>query len=220
MRAHLASQPEVLIYQNTLGALGTNAYLLLDPKRKEAILIDTPEACWSWSQALLKQHACRLSALLLTHGHWDHIVDAQVIQNTGVRLYAHAQDRFLIEHPFCQKLLMPPDLKVPPARIDVVLENFQRLRLLGQEIEVRHVPGHCPGSVLFYFSSLKAAFVGDVIFKENIGRSDLPNGSWELLHQSIKEQVYTLPDTVTLYPGHGPTTTVKDEKLHNPYVKA
>ncbi len=83
---------------------------------------------------------------------------------------------------------------------------------------MRHVPGHCPGNVLFYFKSLQAAFVGDALFNGSIGRTDLPGGNFDQLEQAIREQIYTLPDTTVVYPGHGPKTTVAQERTNNPYV--
>ena len=87
-------------------------------------------------------------------------------------------------------------------------------------MEIRHVPGHCPGNVLIYLKKESCAIVGDVIFAGSVGRYDLPGGNFSVLEESIKTQVYTLPDNTTIYPGHGPSTTVAHEKVHNPMVKA
>jgi glyoxylase-like metal-dependent hydrolase (beta-lactamase superfamily II) len=85
-------------------------------------------------------------------------------------------------------------------------------------VEVRHVPGHCPGNVLFYFAAEHAAFVGDALFNGSIGRTDLPGGNFAQLERAIREQIYTLPEATVIFPGHGPQTTVGDERSHNPYV--
>ena len=87
-------------------------------------------------------------------------------------------------------------------------------------MEIRHVPGHCPGNILVYLPCQEAAIVGDVIFSGSVGRYDLPGGDFEVLQQSIRKEVYSLPDSTTLYPGHGPTTTVGHEKVSNPFVRA
>ena len=94
-----------------------------------------------------------------------------------------------------------------------------QLELLATKMEIRHVPGHCPGNVLVYIASEKAAIVGDVIFAGSVGRYDLPGGDFSVLKKSIKTQVYSLPDETTIYPGHGPVTSVGQEKAGNPYVK-
>jgi glyoxylase-like metal-dependent hydrolase (beta-lactamase superfamily II) len=89
---------------------------------------------------------------------------------------------------------------------------------LGAEFEVRHVPGHCAGNILFYLRAGGLAFVGDALFARSVGRTDLPGGSFEVLERSIRTQLYTLPDETIVYPGHGPATTVGAEKAGNPYV--
>jgi glyoxylase-like metal-dependent hydrolase (beta-lactamase superfamily II) len=93
------------------------------------------------------------------------------------------------------------------------------LELLGTTWEVRHVPGHCPGNVLFHVPSERVAFVGDAIFAGSVGRTDLPGGSADVLAKSIRTQIYTLPPETVLFPGHGPETTVDDERFSNPFVR-
>ena len=96
----------------------------------------------------------------------------------------------------------------------------KRLDALGLAFEVRHVPGHCPGNILFYSAALRAAFVGDALFAGSVGRTDLPGGDFEVLEASIRGQIYSLPDDTTVFPGHGARTTVGAEKAGNPYVAA
>ena len=160
-----------------------------------------------------------MSMVLLTHGHFDHTADLSRFQNAGARVHAHEDDRFLIEHPEVMTVMLPPGMKVDPAKIDVPVTQGGKLQVLGLEVEIRHVPGHCPGNVLFYFPEVKAAFVGDAIFAGSIGRYDLPGGSFEELEESIQTQIYTLPDETVLHPGHGPVTTVGREKQSNPFVR-
>ena len=106
-----------------------------------------------------------------------------------------------------------------PAEINNDLVHGQRLKILGQSTEIRHVPGHCPGNVLFFFPDQKTAIVGDAIFAGSIGRTDLPGGDFHTLEKAIREEIYTLPDDTILLPGHGPMTTVAQEKSSNPYVR-
>ncbi|TVR55043.1 MAG: MBL fold metallo-hydrolase [Puniceicoccaceae bacterium] len=201
------------------GYIGTNAYLLADPSRKEALLIDAPHEVWEDVAPLLEKLGCRLVALWLTHGHWDHTGDAARIQSDGVPVAAHEADRILIETPEIMAPLTPPEVSLRPARIDQVLEDGQELDILGMKAEVRHVPGHCPGNVLFHFPTLGAAFVGDAIFAGSIGRYDLPGGNFAVLEQSIRSRIYTLPPETKLLPGHGPATTVEAERKGNPFVR-
>lgn len=202
----------------TTGPLATNAYLLTHPESNEALLVDCPEGSHQAVGRIVNVESLRVAAILLTHGHWDHTVDLAAFQREGALIHAHVKDQHLIEQPEVMRALMPPDLHVEPARIDVPVRDGQQLAWWGQQVEVRHVPGHCPGNVLFYFPETRAAFVGDAIFAGGIGRYDLPGGSLDELEQSIRHRIYTLPDDVMIFPGHGPRTTVAAEKKQNPFV--
>ncbi|HEY5078367.1 MAG TPA: MBL fold metallo-hydrolase, partial [Opitutaceae bacterium] len=94
------------------------------------------------------------------------------------------------------------------------------LQALGEKVLVRHVPGHCPGSLMFYFAGPGAAFAGDALFRGNVGRTDIPGADFGQLENSIRSRIYTLPDATTVFPGHGEPTTVGEEKAHNPHVSA
>lgn len=209
---------EFRIYE--LPPIGTNAYLLLDTDRKEALLFDAPMNAWTEADKAMRELDCRLSALLLTHGHWDHIIDVAEIAKKGVPVYAHPDDLSLIENPSQMGSYFQPGLKILPGSVDHFIENGQKLSLLGQTIEVRHVPGHSDGSVLFYIKELELAISGDAIFAGGVGRTDLPNGSMDVLSQSIRDNIYSLPDSTVLFPGHGPRTTVGEEMKTNPFVRA
>lgn len=201
------------------GLLETNAYLLTDSQRGEAVLIDAPGDVWPEVERRLAVEGVTLTELWLTHGHWDHTQGgAAVVRSSGARVSAHAADRTLIETPEVMASFLGKDLKLEPMRVDRWLGQGDRIEGLGQEVEVRHVPGHCPGNILFYFPALKTAFVGDAIFAGSIGRTDLPGGSMEVLERSIREQIYTLPPDTALHPGHGPATRVDTERRSNPYV--
>lgn len=202
------------------GPIQTNAYLLSLPSRREAVLIDAPAGVWSEVEPILKKEGCRLTELWLTHGHWDHIQGvAEVVRATGAKIRAHADDRAMLETPEMVERFMGERLALEPVRVDCWLTPGERLAALGTSAEVRHVPGHCPGNVLFYFAALEAAFVGDALFNGSIGRTDLPGGDFARLERSIREQIYTLPEKTVVFPGHGPKTTVGDERARNPYVR-
>jgi len=197
----------------------TNAYLLTDPEKGEAVLIDAPGEVWTQVEPLLTKDHCRLVEVWLTHGHWDHTQGAaEVVRATGARVRAHADDRLLIETPEVMKRFMDLDLRLEPVKVDHWVGQGDEFEALGSNIAVRHVPGHCPGNVLFYLLESEAAFVGDALFKSSVGRTDLPGGDFDQLERSIREQIYTLPVQTRIYPGHGPATTVAMEKANNPYV--
>ena len=201
------------------GPIQTNAYLLTVPERGEAVLIDAPGDVWAELAPILEKKKCRLLELWLTHGHWDHLQGAaEVVRATQAKVRAHPDDREMIEHPELVERFMGGGLKLEPVQVDHWIAPGERLDALGMTAEVRHVPGHCPGNVLFYFAALRVAFVGDALFNGGIGRTDLPGGDFAVLERSIREQIYTLPEQTVVFPGHGPKTTVADEKAHNPYV--
>jgi hydroxyacylglutathione hydrolase len=203
------------------GPIQTNAYLLTDPSTGGAVLVDAPEGVWKQVEAILKREGCRLSALWLTHGHWDHIQGAaEVARKSGARILAHRADQPLIETPEVMRPLMIPGLVVEPSKVDQWVQDGEMVEALGEKVRVSHVPGHALGSLMFYFPKAAAAFSGDALFKGNVGRTDLPGGDFGELERSIRTRIYTLPDETTVFPGHGDTTTVGEEKVSNPHVGA
>lgn len=203
------------------GMIQTNAYLLVDEDRQEAVLIDAPGEIWEKIAPLLQAAEAKLSAVWITHGHWDHTQGgAEVVRQTGAKVIAHRADQTLIETPEVMEGFMGEKLGLEGIAVDQWVEGGEALTLFDQPVEVRHVPGHCPGNILFYFPQEKQAFVGDAIFAGSIGRTDLPGGSFAELADSIRQQIYTLPDETVLFPGHGPATQVATEKQHNPHVPA
>lgn len=201
------------------GPIQTIGYLLTESKTGEAVLVDAPADVGAKIQPLLEKEGCTLKELWLTHGHWDHTQDAAKIKRaTGAVVRAHQADQHLIETPETMRAYLLPGLELEAVKIDAFVRSGERLAALGREFEVRHVPGHCPGNVLFYQAAAKVALVGDALFNGGVGRWDLPGGSFELLEESIRGQIYTLPDDTTVLPGHGPRTTVGEEKEGNPFV--
>lgn len=203
-----------------LPPIGTNAFLLSNPDNGRAVLVDAPGNAWNTVAPVLKKEGLSLEALILTHGHWDHMLDGARFNEEGIPVWAHEADREWIENPQMQSPFMLPGLDVRPISISRFLGQGEVLDLMGYPAEVRHVPGHAPGNILIYFPEQKVAFVGDVIFAGSVGRYDLPGADGATLARSIREQIYTLPDDTTLYPGHGPETTVGWERCHNPYVRS
>lgn len=203
-----------------LGPVETNGYILWDESLKEAIVVDAPQGMTVKVKDFLNKHKdVVLKALLLTHGHWDHMGEAAKIQAMGAKVYGHKGDQMLFETPRVMSFTMPGGLDIQPVFIDQYLEDGEKLTLLGETVEVRHAPGHAAGSLIYYFSKEGKAFSGDVIFAGSVGRTDLPGGSFETLKNSILKKIYTLPNETELYPGHGPSTLVSYEKVYNPYVK-
>jgi glyoxylase-like metal-dependent hydrolase (beta-lactamase superfamily II) len=121
----------------------------------------------------------------------------------------------MIETPEIMERFMGESLGLEPLRVDHWLIAGETLSALGQRVEVRHVPGHCPGNVLFYFPALQAAFVGDALFQGSVGRTDLPQGDFDELERSIRSQIYTLPAETTVFPG---TVRARRSARKNPVI--
>jgi glyoxylase-like metal-dependent hydrolase (beta-lactamase superfamily II) len=201
------------------GDLETNAYLVAEPARGEAVLVDAPPGSHAVVTEILAAEGWKLVALLLTHGHWDHTMDAARFQRDGVPVHGHPDDRMLFETPGVMEAFLPGRIRLEPVKLQHEAVQGTRMDLLGTAWEVRHVPGHCPGNVLFHVPSERVAFVGDAIFAGSVGRTDLPGGNADVLAKSIRTQIYTLPPETVLFPGHGPETTVDDERFSNPFVR-
>lgn len=203
------------------GPIETNAYLLTDAERGEALLADAPEGVWPEVKQILAAEACALRELWLTHGHWDHMQGAaEVVRETGAKVSAHPADRVLLETPGVMEVFLPMRIRLEPVRVDRWLEHGQKLAALGREWEVRHAPGHCPGSVVYWCPAEGFAISGDTILGGATGRTDFPNCGDEQLARSIREQIYTLPDETVLLPGHYEPTKVGIEKRTNAVVRA
>jgi glyoxylase-like metal-dependent hydrolase (beta-lactamase superfamily II) len=201
------------------GPIQTIGYLLTDATLGEAVLVDAPGDILAKILPVLAKEGCTLKELWLTHGHWDHMqAGAEVKAETGAVVRAHRADQVMIETPEFMEEVMGSRMGLKGVKVDHWVQQGDTLTALGREFEVRHVPGHCPGNVLFYQAETKVALVGDALFNRGVGRWDFPGGSFDLLARVIREQIYTLPDATVVLPGHGPRTTVGEEKAHNPYV--
>jgi hydroxyacylglutathione hydrolase len=167
---------------------------------------------------LLAEEELQLAAVLLTHAHLDHVEGvARLVSETSAPVYLHPADRFLYEHVAEQAQQFGMRVDTPPD-VSQALEHDQKLEIGEVSYHVRHAPGHSPGHVVLHVAEAECAFVGDVVFQGSIGRTDLPGGEFSQLIESIRTQVLTLPDDTTLYPGHGPPTTVGHERATNPFL--
>jgi hydroxyacylglutathione hydrolase len=207
--------PELEVVPLPNGQFVQNCYLVADPARREAVLIDPGEEPQLFL-AELDTRAWTLTAVWITHAHIDHIMGVAAIREaTGVPIYLHPSDRLLYDSLPAQGEWMGLRLAAPPPP-DEELRAGQRVTVGGLAFEVRHTPGHSPGSVSFVGHG--AIFGGDVLFNGSVGRTDLPGGDFGTLMGSIQQHFLTLPDSTVVYSGHGPETTIGVERMTNPFL--
>jgi hydroxyacylglutathione hydrolase len=202
-----------------LGPVQTNAYLLADTDTQEAAVVDP-----AWDGHIILEDArrrgWRIAHLWYTHAHFDHIGGAGAIAdglNPLPLVALHPADHVLWRMEGGAPAF---GFKIDPGPEPTIdLYPGQHLRLGMVDIEVRHTPGHTPGHCIFYVAKSSLCLCGDLIFRDGVGRTDLPGGDWEQLAESIRTQVFTLPDETRLLSGHGDETSVGREKDSNPFIR-
>jgi hydroxyacylglutathione hydrolase len=204
----------VTVEQLELGPIATNCYVVRsDRGAGEAIVVD-PSGDATEIRLRLAGMGARCVAILLTHGHWDHLVGvADLAEGTGSPVHMAAAERTLLEDPYA---LTTPPVAIRPYTPDVLLEGGEILELAGVQFEVLAVPGHSPAHLAYLTDG--CLFSGDVLFAGSVGRTDIPGADWESLMASIRLLVETVPPATVVYPGHGPATTLEDELVRNPFL--
>jgi glyoxylase-like metal-dependent hydrolase (beta-lactamase superfamily II) len=195
----------------TGGFAQTNGWLLETAEGN--LLVDAPEGVAAW----LARRGTRVDHLLLTHQHYDHVLDAAALQKQGVQIHAFApysQD-LTLEKP-AREWGMP--LHVEPFTVDHLIVPGEPLKLCGLVFSVAHIPGHAADSLTFHLVSHGVVFAGDALFQGSIGRTDLPGGDTATLLDGIRRHLLTLDGTTRVLPGHGPETTIANEAAGNPFL--
>lgn len=201
-----------------LGPVETNVYLVADPQSGEAVVIDP---AWDGEAILaeVQRRRWQLRQIWITHAHFDHLAGAAAL------VKGLPEPPVLALHPDDLPLwraqggapLFGMRIEAPPEPT-LLLQAGQELQLGSWKARVLHTPGHSPGHVTYYFPQAAVAFCGDVIFAGGIGRTDLPGGNYMTLQTSIYQHILTLPDHTRLLSGHGPETTVAEERQSNPFL--
>lgn len=196
----------------------TNGYLLVTDAG-QSIVIDAPEGMAAW----IADRGVSPEVLILTHAHFDHVVDAAAIREAhDCPVWAHSPfDPALALVDLLKSMGLPSE--IPPYAVDEILEGQDRLTAGGLDFRLLHVPGHSPDSLCLspaatLRSSEAILLAGDVLFHRGIGRTDFPHSDHDQLLRGIREKVLTLPDETEVYPGHGPPTTIREEKRENPFL--
>ncbi len=209
------------------GMLQCNCYVLAARAGSDAIIVDPGQRAMGRIREILDENRLTPSAVLLTHGHVDHIWSAQKVADTyGCPVYIHPEDRFMLTDPikgFGPRLaqLAFGVLFSEPKQVVELDRDGDKLDLGGITVTVDHTPGHTRGSVVFRVSDGPAdlAFTGDTLFKQSVGRTDLPGGSGRDLLDSIVTKLLVLDDDTVVLPGHGPQTTIGAERRTNPFLE-
>jgi hydroxyacylglutathione hydrolase len=211
---NMASKFQILTLP--LGPIQTNCFVVGDEATTDAVVID-PGGEAPRVLAALAQRQWQPKYVLLTHAHFDHLgAVADLVEATGAPLAIHPLDVPLMrqlggarEFGFAVR---------PCPEPNVLLQERQVLEVGRMRFKVLSVPGHTVGHVAFYEAQAKAVFSGDVLFRDGIGRTDLPGGDYDTLMRSIHEVLFALPDDTAVYPGHGPATTIGAERAGNPFL--
>ena len=199
--------------QLSLGPIGTNCYVVrANASADEAVVVD-PSGDATELRLTLAGLGARCTAILVTHGHWDHLVGvAGLAEGTGAPVHMPEGERQLLEQPEAYAPAGSVGAHVP----EVTLSGGETVELAGIEFEVLPVPGHSPAHLAYYADG--CLFSGDVLFAGSVGRTDFPGSDWDTLIASIRMLVARLPAETVVYPGHGPTTTLGDELARNPFL--
>ncbi len=194
-----------------LGMVETNTYVIIQEETKEALVIDPADTPSKFVDYFEKE-GLELKGILLTHGHFDHIMGVNALQEKyGAPIYAtDAEDVLLTDPRMNASIQVGKQIKVEKTNS---VKDGEVLELAGFQIKVITTPGHTIGGCCYYFESEKKVFTGDTLFCRDIGRTDLPTGSYATLIQSIREKLLILPKEVVVYPGHMMTTMIGDESV-------
>lgn len=197
------------------GPFQTNCYVVAHGDR--AFVVDPGLGAHEAVSQMAQEQGLTVEAVVLTHGHIDHIRDAAAF---GVETFIHPADAFMLlrgEGVSEQARQLYDASAMPPIDNPTPLEDGQALQVAGVELRVVHAPGHSPGCVMLVADDV--VFSGDVLFRGSIGRTDLPDSDPEQMRQSLRGPVWDLSDELQVLPGHGPATTVAQERATNPYLR-
>jgi len=211
-----------------LGAYQTNCYVLRksetaktcsERSRRDCLIVD---AGLGPGQLIgfLKEHKLNPVAVVLTHGHIDHIAAVSALRKhyPDIKVYIHKLDAEMLTEPLHNLSALAGRLfRIKPA--DLLVEDKSIIEEADVRLRVLHTPGHTPGGICLYLKDEGIVFTNDTLFADSVGRTDFPGGGMDELIKNIREKLLTLPDETKVYPGHGPETTIAKERKHNPFLR-
>ena len=209
------SEPSALVVDRyELGPIGTNCYVVRASRASTEAVVFDPGGDAADLQRELARLRASVEAILITHGHWDHLGGvADLAESTGAPVYMAEDERALLEN---LPELVPEGVTARSYTPDTFLQGDETLQLAGIEFQTLRVPGHSPAHLAYYADG--CLFSGDVLFENSVGRSDLPGADWETLVESIRMLSERFPPETTVYSGHGPPTTLGAELERNPFL--
>ncbi len=199
-----------------------NTYVLYDDS-KECVVVDAGNFFPAENQKLDQffiDNDLKLVHIINTHNHLDHVFGSRyLVDKYKVKVASHEADLFWIDRFMQSAEGYGLDIKEGAPKPEIILNEGDLFKFGNTELEIIHVPGHSPGGIAFYKKDQGLLFCGDILFKESIGRTDLPQGNHEDLINGIKEKLFILPDETQVFSGHGPITTIGYEKQNNPFLR-
>lgn len=199
------------------GALQANTYLAVDEKTNEGFIVDPG----GYNKVLTKEvrdNDVKIKYIILTHGHSDHIcgVNEHKAEFPDAKIVAYKDEETMLENP---NLNQSPGFGVPySTKADILVSDGDELKVGDVTLKFIHTPGHTEGGMCIYVEEAKALFSGDTLFRQSIGRTDFPGGSYKEIMDSIRKKLFLLPDDTNVFPGHMGTTSIGFEKENNPFV--
>ena len=199
------------------GALQANTYLAVDEKTNEGFIVDPG----GYNKVLTKEvrdNDVNIKYIILTHGHSDHIcgVNEHKAEFPDAKIVAYKDEEAMLENP---NLNQSPGFGVPySTKADILVSDGDELKVGDVTLKFIHTPGHSEGGMCIYVKEAKALFSGDTLFRQSIGRTDFPGGSYKEIMDSIRKKLFLLPDDTNVFPGHMGTTSIGFEKENNPFV--
>lgn len=200
-----------------------NTYILWDEESLDCAIVDAGNSNPEENAALktfIENNKLNPKMLLGTHAHIDHVFGNWYIKHEwNIPYYLHKEDYSMLERSIQMAALWQLNY-TPSPEPDIELNHGDNIKIGNINLEVRFVPGHAPGHVIFVHHPSKTVIGGDCLFRGSIGRTDLPGGNHDLLIEKIKTEMLSLPEDYTVYSGHGPETSIGNEKMHNPFLQS